>query len=110
MGDPEFVTSAETLLELGIPAASAGSTQNEEVHSKEETPEWDKRCAVNRDGKSHRDGQCPIPGGVQEQVGWSHGQPDLVPGLEVNNTACGRGLEVNDLWGFFQTNCSVILL
>jgi len=42
LGDPEFATSAETLLERGIPTASAGSTRNEEAHSKEDTPEWEK--------------------------------------------------------------------
>ena len=33
---------------------------------------------------------CPIPGGVQDQVGWDPGQPDLVPYLEVGGPACVR--------------------
>ena len=34
---------------------------------------------------------CPIPGGVQGQVGWGPGQPGLVPDLEVGGPACCRG-------------------
>jgi len=34
---------------------------------------------------------CPIPEGVQDQVGWSSGQPRLLPVLEVGGPACGRG-------------------
>ena len=33
---------------------------------------------------------CPIPGGVQDQVGWVTGQHALVPDLEVGGPACGR--------------------
>jgi len=33
----------------------------------------------------------PIPGGVQDQDGWSPGQPGLVPDLEVGGPACGGG-------------------
>jgi len=33
---------------------------------------------------------CPIPGGVQDQVGWGPGQSDLVLDLEVGSPACGR--------------------
>jgi len=32
---------------------------------------------------------CPIPGGVQDQVGWGFEQPGLVGGV----TARGRGVE-----------------
>jgi len=35
---------------------------------------------------------CPIPGGAQGQVGWSPGQPCLVPDLEVGDSACGKGV------------------
>jgi len=35
---------------------------------------------------------CPIPGGVQDQVGWGPGQSDLVLDLEVGSPACGRGV------------------
>ena len=35
---------------------------------------------------------CPIPGGAQGQVGWSPGQPGLVPDLEVGGSACGKGV------------------
>ena len=33
---------------------------------------------------------CPIPGGVQGQVGWGPGQPGLVLNVEVGNPACGK--------------------
>jgi len=36
---------------------------------------------------------CPISGGIQGQVGWDPGQPDLVSG----NRAHSRGLELYDL-------------
>ena len=32
---------------------------------------------------------CPIPGGVQGQVGWDPGQPGLVLNVEVGGPACG---------------------
>ena len=32
---------------------------------------------------------CPIPGGVQGQVGWSPGQPGLVLNMEVGGCTCG---------------------
>jgi len=32
-----------------------------------------------------------VPGGVQGQVGWGPGQPDLVPDLEVGGPLCDRG-------------------
>jgi len=35
---------------------------------------------------------CPIPGGVQGQVGWGPGQSDLVLDLVVGNPAHGRGV------------------
>ena len=37
---------------------------------------------------------CSIPGTVQNQVGWSPGQPVLVPRLEVGGPACGWGLMI----------------
>ena len=40
---------------------------------------------------------CPNPGGDQGQVGWSPGQPGLVPDLEVGGPACG----LDDPWGPF---------
>ena len=39
---------------------------------------------------------CPIPGGVQGQVGWGPGQPGLLLNGEVGGPACGRGLELHD--------------
>ena len=33
-----------------------------------------------------------IPGGVQGQVGWGPGQPDLVLDMKVGGPACGRGV------------------
>jgi len=33
---------------------------------------------------------CPIPGGVQGQVGWGPGQPGLVLDMEFGGPACGR--------------------
>ena len=32
---------------------------------------------------------CPIPGGVQGQVGWGPGQPGLVLSVKVGSPACG---------------------
>jgi len=37
---------------------------------------------------------CSVPGGVQDQVGWSPGQPRLVPDLEGGGSACSRGVGV----------------
>ena len=45
----------------------------------------------------------PIPVGVQGQVGWGPGQPDLVIDLMVVIPVNGRGLELDDLWGPFQS-------
>jgi len=42
---------------------------------------------------------CSSPEGVQDQVGWGPGKPDLSPDLEVGGPACGRGLEPDDPWG-----------
>ena len=39
-----------------------------------------------------RDCGCPIPGGIQDQAGWSPGHPALVGG----NPADVRGVELND--------------
>jgi len=38
---------------------------------------------------AQKDCGCPIPGGVQDQVGWG---PGLVPDLEVGVSACSRGV------------------
>ncbi len=35
---------------------------------------------------------CPIPGGVQGQVGWGPGQPGLVLNVEVGGPVCSRGV------------------
>ena len=32
---------------------------------------------------------CPIPGGIQGQVGWGPGQPGLVLNVEVGGPVCG---------------------
>jgi len=45
----------------------------------------------------------PIPGGVQGRVGWGSGQPNPVPDIVVDNPVHGKGLELDDLWGPFQT-------
>ena len=37
-----------------------------------------------------------IPGGVEGQVGWGPGQPDLVLNVEVGGPACGRGVGADD--------------
>ena len=42
---------------------------------------------------------CPIPGGVQDQVGWSPGLPGLVPDLEIGGPEV---LELDDPWGPLQ--------
>ena len=39
---------------------------------------------------------CPVPAGVQGQVGWGPGQPGLVLDVEVGGPACGGGLELDD--------------
>ena len=36
---------------------------------------------------------CPVPGGVQSQVGLGPGQPGLVLDMEVGGPACSRGVE-----------------
>ena len=41
--------------------------------------------------------ECSIPGGVQDQVGWSPGQPDLEPDLEVDGLPFAGGLELDPL-------------
>jgi len=33
---------------------------------------------------------CPIPGGVQVQVGWGPGHPGLVSDMEAGGPACSR--------------------
>ena len=38
--------------------------------------------------------ECPVPGGVQGQVGWGPGQPGLAPNLEVGGPACDRGVGI----------------
>ena len=35
---------------------------------------------------------CPVPGGVQGQVGWGPGQPGLVLNVELGGPACGGGV------------------
>jgi len=35
---------------------------------------------------------CPVPGGIQGQVGWGPGQPGLVVDMEVGGPACSRGV------------------
>jgi len=40
---------------------------------------------------AQRDCGFPIPGGIQDQVGWSPGQPDLVLDLVVGNAALSKG-------------------
>ena len=46
---------------------------------------------------SQRTCGCPIPGGVQSQVGWDLEQTDLAPDLVVDNPAHGRRVELDDL-------------
>ena len=38
---------------------------------------------------------CPVPGGVQGQVGWGPGLPGLVLNVGVGGPACGGGLEIH---------------
>ena len=35
---------------------------------------------------------CPIPEGVQGQVGWGPGQPGLVLNVEIGGPACSGGV------------------
>ena len=41
---------------------------------------------------AQRDCGCSVPEGVQGQVGWSPGQPGLVPDLKVGEPACVGGV------------------
>jgi len=38
---------------------------------------------------------CPVPGGVQDWIGWGPGQPGLVLNGEVGHPACGRGVRAS---------------
>ena len=46
---------------------------------------------------------CPIPQGVQDQVGWGPGHPALVLDMEVGGPACSRGLGLDDPQCPFQS-------
>jgi len=46
----------------------------------------------NRTRFAQRGCGCPVPGGVQVQVGWDPGQPGLVLDMEVGSPACIRGI------------------
>ena len=35
---------------------------------------------------------CPIPGGVQGQLGWGPVQPDVALDMETGGPACSRGV------------------
>jgi len=50
---------------------------------------------------------CPVPGGVQGQVGWGPGQPGLVLNGEVGGSARGRG--VGDSWSLRSLPTQAIL-
>ena len=41
---------------------------------------------------AQRGHECPIPGGVEGQVGWVPGQPGPVLNVEVGGPAYGRGV------------------
>ena len=41
---------------------------------------------------AQRDCGCPIPEGVQGQIGWGPVQPGLVLNVEVGGSACVRGV------------------
>ena len=45
---------------------------------------------------------CPVPGGIQGQVGWGPGQPGLVLDPAAGSPACCRGLKLADPRGPFQ--------
>ena len=75
--------------------------ENYDVSGKRPTP-ISENCPTAHDEVLHRESGevlaqaaqgrgCPIPGGVQGQVGWGPGQPALVPDLEVGGPVCGRG-------------------
>ena len=51
---------------------------------------------------------CPIPGGVQGQVGWSPGQPDLVLDLTVDKPGHSKWLELDDLEVPSNPSCSKV--
>ena len=39
---------------------------------------------------------CPVPEGVQSQVGWDPGQPRIVLNVEVGGPVCGGGEGAGD--------------
>ena len=45
---------------------------------------------------------CPVPRGVQGQVGWGPGYPSLVLNVEVGALHAAGVLELDDPWGPFQ--------
>ena len=45
---------------------------------------------------------CSIPGGVQNQDGWSPGQPGLLSHLRLVALSVRGGLKPDDPWGLFQ--------
>ena len=49
-------------------------------------------CGKVLEQAAQRGCRCPIPGGVQGQVGWDPGKPGIVLNGEVGGPACGRGL------------------
>ena len=53
---------------------------------------------------AQRGSECPLPGSIQGQAGWSFEQPGLVGGI----SACSRGLELEDLTSPFQPKPFVI--
>jgi len=71
-----------TLLPIHVPKAATSNPSVGRVSSSSEELEQ----------AAQRGCGCPVPGGVQGQVGWSSGQPGLVPDLEDGGPACGRGV------------------
>ena len=54
-------------------------------------------CSSQQSGEvlaqaAQRGCKCPIPGGVQGQVGWGPGQHGLILNVKVGGPACSRGV------------------
>ncbi len=52
---------------------------------------WKGEVLYQESGEVLEQCGCPIPRGVQGQVGWGPGQPGLVLDMEVGGPACGGG-------------------
>jgi len=66
------------------------STQRKKTRCQGETLFWEGGEVLVK--AAQRGCGCPIPGGVQGQVGWGPGQSELAVDLLAGSSACGRGV------------------